>query len=1014
MPRGPARSSGTAEPVSAADPVGAADPSLVADPFGTAELRRRVLDAWADSPARFREDANAEEDLALGGYRDRVVVELAQNAADAAARAGVPGRLLLSLSDGVLLAANSGAPLDAGGVESLSTLRASSKRDTDSVGRFGVGFAAVLAVSEAPRISSPTGGVRWSRESALGQARGLPALQEELARSAGAVPVLRLPFPSDVEVPAGYDTAVVLPLRSDRVELVGRLLDEVNATLLLALPGLREIVVRTGRGERVLSSSASDREVVTAVDGVETTWRVVRREAPVAPEILTDRPTEERGRAAVSVMWALPFDPVDLPGVVLAPTPTDEPLGLPAVLVASLPLEPTRRRSVPGPLRAAVTRLAGKAYAELLACVPAAALDLLPSPAAVGEVDGEIRAAAYAVLPTTAFVPAAAGGVLEPERTVLVDDADPGLLVELSEVIDGVAAAQAVRRAALLERLGARRLRLVDAVDLLAGRHRTTAQWHRLYGALSAAPVDALGALPVPLADGRVVRGARGTVLAGEVAEGVLAALAVLGVRVVDPGAEHGLLLRLGAVRADVATLLAGPEVEAALASLEDAEDDEAAAVGQAVLALVSAEPSAAQGLPLAQQLLLPDDEGELAPAGELLLPDSALAQVVDPDAFGRVEPGQVDRWGRDTLVSVGVLDAFRRGVLPDLVLDAGSVGDHGLADLEDWVDSVSAGSPGDLPGLVPECPVIWDLDAVDEGSWRTALPMLARPGLRAAVVDPVTVLPGAGGSSQLASYSAWWLQRHARLDGLRFGSFYVGDDPVLAALLEPFDVDVDDEFAAAVGVRRSAGELLADPDGLQEVLDRLGDPALPMTRSVLRTVYTALAGLPGLPAGVQLPSGVRVVDGPDSSRVVDADRAAVLDAPDLLPLLRDLGLVVVSRNDVDAVARLLQLPWASEEMDLTAPVGGVRQPVPDSVRVLLPDAPAVWWEHGELAGGSIGGPGLEWRVVDGKVHASTLDGLARGVAWVAGAWERRGVVADLLLRADSTLDVLCEAGLDD
>jgi len=30
------------------------------DPFGTAELRRRVLDAWAASPARFREDANAE------------------------------------------------------------------------------------------------------------------------------------------------------------------------------------------------------------------------------------------------------------------------------------------------------------------------------------------------------------------------------------------------------------------------------------------------------------------------------------------------------------------------------------------------------------------------------------------------------------------------------------------------------------------------------------------------------------------------------------------------------------------------------------------------------------------------------------------------------------------------------------------------------------------------------------------------------------------------------------------
>ncbi|WP_369268410.1 hypothetical protein, partial [Streptomyces harbinensis] len=86
------------------------------DPFETERLRRAVLSAWSTSPARFREDANAEEDLARGGYRDRVVVELAQNAADAAARSGGPGRLRLALRDGVLVAANTGDPLDAAGV----------------------------------------------------------------------------------------------------------------------------------------------------------------------------------------------------------------------------------------------------------------------------------------------------------------------------------------------------------------------------------------------------------------------------------------------------------------------------------------------------------------------------------------------------------------------------------------------------------------------------------------------------------------------------------------------------------------------------------------------------------------------------------------------------------------------------------------------------------------------------------------------------------------------------------
>src|SRR4029077_11164701 len=95
-----------------------------------------------------------------GGYRARLVGELAQNAADAASRAGGPGRLSLTLAERpgdtpVLVAANTGAPLDAHGVQSLATLRASAKRadhggddhggtDHDdrvqAVGRFGVGF----------------------------------------------------------------------------------------------------------------------------------------------------------------------------------------------------------------------------------------------------------------------------------------------------------------------------------------------------------------------------------------------------------------------------------------------------------------------------------------------------------------------------------------------------------------------------------------------------------------------------------------------------------------------------------------------------------------------------------------------------------------------------------------------------------------------------------------------------------------------------------------------------------
>src|SRR3954463_2416074 len=157
-----------------------------ADPFDTAAIRRRVLDAWTASPARFREDANAEEDLVRGGYRDRLLVELAQNAADAAVRAGVPGRLRLELSGDTLRAANTGAPLDAAGVEGLATLRASGKRDeTGTVGRFGVGFAAVLAVSDEPVVVSTTGAVRFSASGTRAEIEAITALAEEVARRRG-------------------------------------------------------------------------------------------------------------------------------------------------------------------------------------------------------------------------------------------------------------------------------------------------------------------------------------------------------------------------------------------------------------------------------------------------------------------------------------------------------------------------------------------------------------------------------------------------------------------------------------------------------------------------------------------------------------------------------------------------------------------------------------------------------------------------------------------------------------
>lgn len=116
-----------------------------------------------------REDAAAESDLAKAGYRDRLLTELAQNAADAAAREGIEGSLWVDLDGRTLTVANTGRPLDESGVHALTALRASNKVDTDEgvTGRFGVGFSAVLSVGDEVELRSSTGSIRFSASHTL-------------------------------------------------------------------------------------------------------------------------------------------------------------------------------------------------------------------------------------------------------------------------------------------------------------------------------------------------------------------------------------------------------------------------------------------------------------------------------------------------------------------------------------------------------------------------------------------------------------------------------------------------------------------------------------------------------------------------------------------------------------------------------------------------------------------------------------------------------------------------------
>lgn len=987
-----------------------------ADPFGTTGLRATTLAAWRGSPTRFREDANAEEDLALGGYRDRLVVELAQNAADAATRGGVDGRLLLRLRGAMLEASNTGAPLDGDGVASLASLRASAKRGDDrSVGRFGVGFAAVVSVSDAPMLRSAGGGICFSADRTRALVAAEPTLAADLAERGGQVPVLRLPFPEAGAPEPGFTTTVALPLRDDAaVALVHDLLEAVDEALLLALPALREVVVETGaHHRRRLVAEHHRSDVVVQEDGRRSRWRVTTAAGMAPPEVLLDRPVEEQARPGWSVTWAVSLGddgrptpvPGRIPAVLHAPTPTDEPLDLPALLLASFPLDPSRRHVAPSALTDLLVATAADAYCDLVLAlaedIGPAALALVPGPAPAGALDGRLRQAIRHRLRQAPLLRSAtpAGRPLTAADAVALDPPAPAVVTWLGPVFDGLVAADWAADPGVLDRLGVSRLLLADALDALADGARDPAWWRELYIALDGLELRLLEGLPVPLADGRTVRGPRSAVLPDPAVSPE--DLAVLGHRVVHADAVHPLLARLGAAPADPPRLLTDPRL---LARLSDADAPLVAAVLRTVVA-AGIEPGS---VPELAELPIRAHDGTQVRAGDAVLPGSALAEVRD-DELPLVADDVVAEHGADALVAVGVLDRLRVVRLLDVEVDPDAPARVGPdpAGWAEWVTDLVAHAGGavDVPPLAEEIAVVHGLDVVADEAWSQpqALALLTEPDVRRALVEPVVVRPVTGPRVAVPSPGAWWLRESPLFDDEPPERCRLpAADPVLAAVYPRVasGPGLDDDLLVALGVRGTLAGLLDEPDGPAQLLDRLADPDLAVPGADAVTLYRAVAALPQ-ERWPDPPPAVRVPDGEGASRVVPAEAVTVVAAAHHLPLAGPDAL-----PGDRAVADLLDLT-ATDRLADVDPVGGQEVAVPAAAAAVLRGGPATYREHDEL---TVAGRAVEWWVGhDGVVHATTVQGLARGLAWQAGSWQLRWEVEALLTDPDRARQAAAE-----
>lgn len=203
------------------------------------ELSELALATYALNPDRVEEDANGERRIHQGGYGDRQLFELVQNAADELREPGHrDGSIHVVLTEQHLYCANQGSPITEEGAETILRMGVSRKRG-GQIGRFGVGVKSVLSVTRAPQFFGRDGSsfgfdADWSAAEILKavnegrRKKGLSPLH-----SVGDTPVLRLARP--------LDTA--------RERLGDQTLDDMLgwATTVVRLPLLPGVAARLGR-----------------------------------------------------------------------------------------------------------------------------------------------------------------------------------------------------------------------------------------------------------------------------------------------------------------------------------------------------------------------------------------------------------------------------------------------------------------------------------------------------------------------------------------------------------------------------------------------------------------------------------------------------------------------------------------------------------------------------------------------------------------------------------------------
>ena len=347
---------------------------------------KKTLEAYRHQPNQIEEHANLEYDTARGGYAHRQLFELIQNSADALAGAS-GGRISLKLTDTHLYCADDGQAMSQDGVRALMFSHLSPKRGTAEIGRFGMGFKAVLGVTDSPEFFSHSGSFRFDRTEAS-------KLIRQFVPNAEHCPVLRLPYPmdpwaemeqdADLRSLMGWATNIVrLPLHSGAFEDLAEQCEAFRAEFLLFVGHVSMLSLQqSDTGERLIRVRNED-GIHTLFDRDEASqWMLYSTVHKLSEQARND----SRGlddATEVPIVWAAPLEQLHQPGEFWAFFPTLTNSLLAGILNAPWKTNEDRQNLLTGEYNEELIGAAAELIAESIADLssrkdPSRHLDALP------------------------------------------------------------------------------------------------------------------------------------------------------------------------------------------------------------------------------------------------------------------------------------------------------------------------------------------------------------------------------------------------------------------------------------------------------------------------------------------------------------------------------------------------------------------------------------------------------------------------------------------------------------